>query len=173
VIHVIVIAYHPSLLYHIATSSIEIFFNAGITAMALCDTCQNFSRILLGGGGLYPEQFHIGRRNSHLGRARDIVASATSCSLCNLLLEYVIAPAVEGFELRDARQKLKDWLADAPIIVRPCNDVPRHTRDSPLAEQEYLTGFKLEVPLIEGSPKLDTSELEVDVWAEEGERSHA
>jgi len=135
--------------------------------MNLCETCQTFSLILLGGGGLYPTGVcHLSRKNSHLTNARDLLTSAEQCQLCSFLKDLILS-AVE----REAENKklldIKDWLAPGPIYVSPCNDPPR----SPNAfskDEEYLTGFTLEVPVVEGGPKLSVLDLEADVFAYQG-----
>jgi hypothetical protein len=135
--------------------------------MNLCKTCKPFSLILLGGGGLYPTGvYHLTRKNPHLTNARDLLTSAEQCQLCSFLKDLILS-AVE----REAENKklldIKDWLAPDPIYVSPCNDPPR----SPNAfskDEEYLTGFTLEVPVVEGGPKLSVLDLEADVFAYEG-----
>jgi hypothetical protein len=72
---------------------------------------------------------------------------------------------------REAENKylldIKDWLAPEPIYVSPCND-PSRSSDVFSKDEEYLTGFTLEVPVVEGGPKLNVLDLEADVFADEG-----
>jgi hypothetical protein len=135
--------------------------------MNLCETCKTFSLILLGGGGLYPASvYHLTRKNPHLANAKDILTSAEKCLLCSFLKDLILS-AVE----REAENKkllnIKDWLAPDPIYVSPCNDPPRSS-DVFSKDEEYLTGFTLEVHVVEGGPKLNVLDLEADIFACEG-----
>jgi hypothetical protein len=79
-------------------------------------------------------------------------------------LKDLILSAVE----REAENKnlldIKDWLAPSLIYVSPCNDPPRGP-NAFSKDEEYLTGFTLEVPVVEGGLKLNVLDLEADIFA--------
>ena len=135
--------------------------------MDLCDICKSFSLILLGGDGLYEKVYHLGRKNQHLGNARDLVRSAESCPLCRFLKDLILS-AVERKPTNEDLSELQNWLSPDPIYIKPCNDPPR-SRNAYFSEgKEFLTGFSLTVSVIEGGPKLNVLDLEADVFADEG-----
>jgi len=135
--------------------------------MNLCETCKTFSLVLLGGGSLYPAGvYHLGRKNTLFANARDILISAERCRVCFFLKDLILS-AVEWETKNEDLSDIKDWLAPSPLYVMPCNDPPRGS-GAFTNDQEHLTGFTLEVPVIEGGPKLNVLDLEADIFAEEG-----